>query len=149
MIRINRQTDYAVRVLLALAKHGTEKRLPSASIQREMLIPPALARRIIAKLARAGFILAFPGREGGLLLSRPPEAINLRMVVEHFEGPLVLSDCLTGDFACPFDRKCPVRCHWSRLQAVLMDELEKITFAGLAEEALGVEELKAAGLLQT
>ena len=42
MLKINRQTDYAVRVILALAKQGEGARLSSGEIQREMLIPPAL-----------------------------------------------------------------------------------------------------------
>ena len=112
-----------------------------------MLIPPALAQRIVAELARGGFILTFPGRDGGLLLARAPEAINLREVVEHFEGPLILSDCLMAGVDCPFDRKCPVRCRWVRLQSLLMDELQKISFAELAQEALSVEQMHA--VLQT
>ena len=36
MLKINRQTDYAARVILALAKHGEGVRLSSAEIQREM-----------------------------------------------------------------------------------------------------------------
>jgi Rrf2 family protein len=139
MIRINRQTDYAVRVLLALAKRDPGQILSTAHIQHEMLIPPALAHRIVADLARGGFILTYPGRDGGLALSRPPADINLREVVEQFEGPLEISDCLTGDFDCPFDRKCPVRCQWISLQSLLAAELEKITFAHLVEEAMAME----------
>jgi DNA-binding IscR family transcriptional regulator len=45
MLKINRQTDYAVRVILALAKRGEGVRLSSAEIQQEMLIPPALMTR--------------------------------------------------------------------------------------------------------
>ena len=37
MIRINRKTDYAIRVLLALAKQGDEAMLPTSQIQQEML----------------------------------------------------------------------------------------------------------------
>ncbi len=52
MLKINRQTDYAVRVVLALAKHGEGARLSSADIQQEMLIPKAFMSRIVAQLAR-------------------------------------------------------------------------------------------------
>ncbi len=56
MLRINRQTDYAVRVLLALAKQAEGARLSTAAIQREMLVPAALMPRIVADLARTGLI---------------------------------------------------------------------------------------------
>lgn len=41
MLRINRQTDYAVRMLLALAQRGEQTRLSTTAIQQEMLIPLA------------------------------------------------------------------------------------------------------------
>jgi DNA-binding IscR family transcriptional regulator len=43
MIRINRQTDYAVRFILSLARREEGKRVSTAEIRKEMLIPPALA----------------------------------------------------------------------------------------------------------
>ncbi len=144
MIRINRQTDYAIRMLLALADRPAEQRVPTSVIQKEMLIPPVLAQRIVATLAHNGFIFTYPGRDGGIQLARPPKQINLRQVVETFEGDISLSDCLSGDVACPFDRKCPVRCYWVSLQKSLLDQMEKITFDVLAKEAAAIE-LQVAG----
>ena len=84
MIRINRQTDYAIRVLLALAKQRDEALLSTSQIQQEMLIPKALSLRVVAELAKGGFIVTYPGREGGLKLARPAAEINLRQVVTLF-----------------------------------------------------------------
>jgi Rrf2 family protein len=142
MLRINRQTDYAVRVLLLLAKQGPDQLVSTLRVHKEMLIPRALAQRIVAALARGGFITTYPGRDGGLALARMPEAINLSEVVEYFEGPLNLSDCLVAAGECPFDQKCPVRCHWARLQRLLIHEMEQITFAQLVQDALAIENLK-------
>ncbi len=139
MIRINRQTDYAIRMLLALAKRPAGERLPTSAIRREMLIPPVLAQRIVATLAHNGFIVTYPGRDGGVQLARPPKQINLRQVVETFEGDISLSDCLSGEVACPFDGKCPVRCHWVSLQESLLKQMEEITFEELAKEAGAIE----------
>ena len=75
MLKINRQTDYAVRVVLALAKRGEDIRLSTAEIQQEMLIPPALMTRIVAQLAREGLVNTYPGRDGGLMLPRPASQI--------------------------------------------------------------------------
>jgi Rrf2 family protein len=140
MLKINRQTDYAVRVLLTLAKRGEGVRLSSGEIQREMLIPQALMPRIVAQLAHAELINTFPGREGGLMLPRPAAQITLRDVVEAFEGPILLSECLQykGEDDCPFRTNCPVSPKWGRVQVAMMREMAAITFEGLAQEALGV-----------
>jgi Rrf2 family iron-sulfur cluster assembly transcriptional regulator len=148
MIRINRQTDYAIRVILSLAKRGQGERASTSEIRKEMLIPPALAQRIVADLARGGFILTFPGRDGGLMLARPAREINLRQIVEHIEGKMFISDCLVDEGECPFDNKCPVRFRWSRLQSQMMLELEQTTFEDLAQEALSVNDLIPLGITQ-
>jgi Rrf2 family protein len=144
MLKINRQTDYAVRVLLALAKQGEGTRLSSAEVRREMLIPQALMARIVAQLARAELINTYPGREGGLMLPRPAAQITLRDVVEAFEGPILLSECLQfkGEDDCPFRTNCPVSPKWGRVQVAMLREMASITFESLAQEALGVQ-LKA------
>ena len=140
MLKINRQTDYAIRVVLSLAKHGEGARLSSAKIQKEMLIPKAFMTRIVAQLSREGLVNTFPGRDGGLMLPRPVAQITLKDVVEVFEGPILLSDCMQvkGEDDCPFQSNCPVRSKWGRVQVAMMREMASITFEGLAQEAAGI-----------
>lgn len=137
MLRINRQTDYAVRVVLALAQRGEAIRVSSAAIQQEMLIPHSFMSRIVAQLAQAGLVQTFAGRDGGLQLPRPANTITLKDVVETFEGPILLSECLhvKGDDDCPFQSGCPVRSKWGRVQVAMMREMASITFADLVQEA--------------
>jgi len=140
MLRINRQTDYAVRVILALAKREAGTRLSTQIIQQEMLIPPALMTRIVAQLAKTELLNTFPGREGGLMLPRPASQITLKDIVEAFEGPIMLSQCLLakGEDDCPFRSDCPVRTKWGRVQVAMLREMAKITFEDLSQEALGI-----------
>jgi len=145
MIRINRQTDYAIRFILYLAQREEGTRVSTAEVRREMQIPPALAQRIVADLARGGFIYTFPGRDGGLALARPAQEINLREVVEHFEGKFFISDCLLEKGSCPFDNQCPVRFRWIKLQSTIVLELEQINFQELAKDALSIRDFLPVG----
>ena len=140
MLKVNRKTDYAVRILLALAKQGYGARLSSPGIQREMLVPPALMPRIVAELAKAELIKTFPGRYGGMALARPAAEITLRDVVEAFEGPVLLSHCLQvrGESDCPFQMSCPVRPKWGRVQVAMLREMAAISFEDLARESQGI-----------
>lgn len=139
MFRVNRQTDYAVRVVLALSKKPQGTRLPTSEIGREMLIPPALLQRIVAELASSGFIKTQPGRDGGISLAVLPNQITLLQVVERFEGPLVISDCVLKEGDCPFEDKCPVSCQWKRLNDLLRAEMARITFQQLVEDGMQIE----------
>lgn len=138
MIRINRQTDYAIRVILALAKRGEDAMLSTSQIQGEMLIPKAISLRVVADLAKGGFIVTYPGRDGGVKLSRPAEEINLRQVVTHFEKNFTVSECIHKGGACPFEQNCPVQRRWVRLQSIILAELENTAFDELAREAASV-----------
>jgi Rrf2 family protein len=141
MILVNRRTDYAIRVILSLAKRGPGACVSTHEIQQEMLIPSALAQRIVADLAHGGFVQTFPGRHGGLSLARPAALINLRQIVEQFEERFTTVDCLLANGSCPFDEKCPVRCRWSRLQELILKELELTTFEDLASEEVSLTSL--------
>jgi len=135
MFKINRRTDYAVRVMLCLARRPPGARLATQRSQQEMRIPRAFLQRIVADLARLGLVNTFAGPNGGLELAQPAAAINLRHIWEAVEGPLLISDCLEGEAACPLEPGCPVNQRWRRLQALIGHELESITLAELVEEA--------------
>ena len=138
MFRVNRQTDYAIRVILMLAQQPEGTRLPTSEIGKEMLIPTAFLPRIVAQLAQANLVKTFPGRDGGLQMPRPASEITLKDVVEVMEGPFLLSECMTGGEACPFEGNCRVRCRWIRLQSTILKELNSTTFADLARESTQV-----------
>lgn len=137
MFRINRRTDYAVRVMLSLAKRPFGERLSTSTIQDEMLIPRSFLQRIIADLSRAGLLATYPGPNGGLQLSRSAEQITLRHIWEAIEGELMVSDCLKAPGECPLDTDCPVRSRWGRMQSIIVHELDRTTLTDLASEATG------------
>lgn len=147
MFRVNRQTDYAVRVVLALSKKPQGTRISTSEIGREMLIPPALLQRIVAALANDGIIETQAGRDGGIALAHLPRNINLLQIVERFEGPLTLSDCILKQGDCPFENRCPVNCQWKRLSDLLRTEMSRITFEQLVEDASRIEAFASSQLV--
>lgn len=134
MFKINRRTDYAVRVGVALARCPAGTRLPTQTVQREMLIPGPFLQRIISELSHAHIIQTYPGPTGGIQLARPADEITLFDFIQAMEGPLCLSDCLERPQDCPLSRECPVRGRWGRLQRLLLRELQRIPLSRLAAE---------------
>jgi Rrf2 family protein len=135
MFKINRRTDYAVRVGVALALRPASSRVPTQAIQAEMLIPRPFLQRIIAELCRARLLQTYPGPNGGIQLARPAGQITLKDIVIAMEGKICVSDCLTAQQSCPLSCDCPVRLRWGRLQSTLLNELSKTTLLDLAREA--------------
>lgn len=143
MLRINRRVDYAIRVLIALAKQPPGTRLSTRTIQQTMWIPKAFLSRIIADLSKAKLIDTFPGPNGGLQLMRDPKEINIRLIWEVMEKPIVISDCLENPEECPLNEGCPVNARWGRIQALVLREMEAATIAELAREARDLEMIGA------
>lgn len=135
MMKINRRIDYAIRVMLALAKESSGVRLPASHIQKSMLIPKAFLLRIVADLSKANLINTYPGPKGGIQLSRIASEINMRHVWEAVEGPILISDCIEYPEECPLSEGCPVNSRWAELQTIFINQLEATTMEGLAVEA--------------
>jgi len=91
-MRLTRYTDYAVRVLIYLgsrdAELGSIKEIAKAfDISHNHLM------KVVQDLAAAGFVQTIRGRNGGLMLARPANDINLGAVLRHTEGLDELLDC--------------------------------------------------------
>jgi Rrf2 family protein len=141
MFKINRQTDYAIRMLLSLAKRETGVRASTTEIQKEMVIPHSFAQRVVANLARGSFIQTYPGRDGGMILARPAREINLRQLLEHFETHLFVSDCNHTESTCPLGMNCPICTQWEKLQKIMAEELERVNFEDLANSSRQIQKI--------
>lgn len=111
MLRINRKTDYAVRIVLALAKHSPKEHIATRKFQESMLIPKAFLQRIIADLSRVGLIQTDSGPNCGLRLRKDLQDISLFDILKAIDKPILLSDCLLDPGVCSLDVSCPVRSH--------------------------------------
>jgi Rrf2 family protein len=115
---------FAVAVhILALLETGRGQPLTSGYMAGSVNTNPAVVRRILSLLARAGLTQARMGAGGGTLLARPAEAITLKDVYRAVE-------CEGRLFALHHEKpnpKCPVG---RNIQAVL----ERAT--GAAQTAL-------------
>jgi Rrf2 family protein len=132
VLGIGRQTDYAARVVLHLAALGEGAQVQIAEIAAKRLLPPALVRRVVARLAAAGILRTVRGARGGVQLARPAAEISLLDVVRASEGRIVLNRCVDTPSACPLAEACPVHCAWTGATRALEERLEAVRFSDLA-----------------
>jgi len=134
MLTISRETDYAARVLLHLARQPAEQRTTAQQIAGQCLIPRGMVRRVVTRLGAAGLAATARGSDGGITLARPASQISLLDVVEAMEGPLALNACTVNPGICPLTPTCPVHEVWGVARQELRAILARTTFDRLAQK---------------
>lgn len=133
-VRLTREADYAVRVVLDLVEHAGGRPVRTSEVARRQFVPRPFLTKIVQRLARAGYVRTHRGNRGGLTLASDPRTLTLRHIVEAIEGPIALNQCLVRRGACPLVGRCPVNPIWQRIQEFMILELEGATIESLRRQ---------------
>jgi len=105
---ITRNTDYAIRALVYLAKNPG-KIVAVPELISKTAIPRPFIRSIMQALGKKGFVASFKGKGGGFLLKLNPEKISIVDVMEVFQGRFNINECTFKKHKCPHIYVCKLR----------------------------------------
>jgi Rrf2 family protein len=127
---LTRDTDYAVRALSLIARNKVE--ITSVSdLTLALSIPRPFLRKILQVLQKKGVLVSFKGKGGGFQLAMPPDQIYLTDIMEAFQGPMKLSECLFRKKICPHVRSCLLKSKIDAIQKYVSQELRNLTLSQL------------------
>jgi len=129
---LRRNTDYALRLAVNLAKHYGEESLSTRVLAEDEDVSYQLACKLMQKLHAAGLVESDMGPKGGFRLGRVPEEVSIQEVLEAIQGPLRLNRCLLNDGFCTRQKTCPVREKLTGLQEQMNGYLKGVTLGELA-----------------
>jgi Rrf2 family protein len=132
-MRLTREADYAVRVVLDLAEHARDGPVRSRDVARRQRVPHPFLRKVVQALTRAGHVRTRRGTGGGIALARSPHSLTVRTVIEAVDGPIALNRCVIAPGTCPLDRTCPAHPLWRRIQDLVTQELDRATIESLRQ----------------
>jgi Rrf2 family nitric oxide-sensitive transcriptional repressor len=132
-MQLTRYTDYSLRVLIYLA--GKTDGLTTVSeiaeyhgISRNHLV------KVIHNLANKGFILTTRGRNGGMMLSRPPSEIVLGDVVRNTEPNFDIAECFNqASNCCVITPSCGLKSIFREAYRGFIKAMDKYTLADALE----------------
>lgn len=134
MFRINKLTDYAVVVLVDMARNGRVR--AAQQIACDTGVPLPTVAKIMKALVRGSLVVSHRGAAGGYGLARPAEEISVADMIQALEGPIALTACVeAGEDACGLERLCPMRGHWTAVNGKVEDALRTVTLAEMAQGA--------------
>lgn len=131
MFRINRMTDYAVVILVDMAR---KREVRSAQqIAAETGVPLPTVSKLMKTLARDGLVSSVRGAGGGYALGREPAGITVADMIQAVEGPIALTSCVEeAEDECGIESLCPMHGHWSRVNAAVRAALSTVSLAEMA-----------------
>jgi Rrf2 family protein len=128
---VTRETDYAVRCVLYLARD--ENQVTSVDeVARRMRIPRSFLAKIIQRLVRVGVVESIRGRNGGFKIAKKPSDISLLDITEAIQGPAYINFCAVNSRKCRICSTCLVHPIWIELQKALDGTLRAQTIDRLA-----------------
>ena len=77
MIRLGKQTQYALVALLHLGKIAPASRVSTRELSERYAIPEPHLGKVLQRLSRAGLLVAEKGSQGGYELGKPLEQLRL------------------------------------------------------------------------
>jgi len=128
-MQLNRSTDYAIQMLVYLAKNG--QTLSSTKLAASLGISHRYLLQISSKLRAAGFILAVRGPSGGLKIFKNPDEISLYDVILSMEG-VVQTGKICGLPSDELEQEMvTLEMAYQRLNILLERELKKIMLSDI------------------
>jgi Rrf2 family protein len=123
---INKESDYAIRALIYLAKNK-DKKSSSKEIATNKKIPLPYVRRILSVLSEKKIVTSKEGKQGGFQLLKNPKKLSLKKIIEIFQGKIQLSECLYKGHYCQNRKTCVVRKSVKKIENKMKDEFQKVT----------------------
>ncbi len=130
---ITRDTDYAIRALRYMA--GAKKEMVSVGdLVRELRIPRPFLRKILQVLNKKGVLRSSRGKGGGFMMAAAPNKISLVDLIELFQGPVKLNECIFKKKICPDRSICTLKKKIDAIERDVISALESVTIASLLRE---------------
>lgn len=129
-MRLSQASDFALRILMATGHSDAPQTVERLSTQ--LGLAKSHVMKIVAHLARGGYLETTRGRGGGIRLALAPEAIRLGDVVRLIEPDLGVVACLKPEpTICAFLPRCALKGAMSRASEAFLDSLNGETLASI------------------
>ena len=132
-MKITREADYALRIVAMIAEEG--RQIEAKVIAEKNEIPYRFTLKILRKIVQSGIIKSYRGVNGGYVLNKAPSEITLKDVIEVIDGKIAINKCMEESGICKNDGVCRIQKQLYRVQKVLSEELEKITFEDVLKKS--------------
>lgn len=129
---------YALRVLVDLAEHQGEGRVPLKLIAERQGLSEKYLENILATLVHNNVLSGMRGKGGGYRLNKSASEYTVGQILRLTEGSLAPVSCLSDSHeSCPHAHECPTVGMWSELDGIISSYLDGVTIEDLKRSPCG------------
>jgi Rrf2 family protein len=129
---VTRETDYAVRTVLYLAKNR-DRTASVTEVAKAMHIPKSFLAKLLQRLVRSHILTSLRGVNGGFQLAQLPSEITLLSIVEAVQGPAGINVCAIDSKRCKLSSTCAVHPVWVEIRKEVEKRLKRETIGKLID----------------
>lgn len=133
MLKIKRETDYALLIMIHLALQ--DKPVSAIQIAEECSLSPSFVGKILKILTKFDLLSSKRGSQGGYVLNCEPENITILQIVSAIEGPMMISQCVEDKHQCMRSKQCELMPFWYMINQILNREFANVTLKALIERS--------------
>jgi len=130
MLRISKLTDYAILVMVELARDG--EMLSAHALAERVGVEIPTASKVLKLLAGAGLLESYRGANGGYRVSRQSSDISVAEVIAAIEGPIAMTECSVEEGLCSQEESCELRGNWQRISVAVARALQEVSLAEMS-----------------
>ena len=132
MIRLTKQTDYAIVLMSQIADSDAERHTAS-ELAEQTLLPQPMVSKILKLLAKGELLESHRGAKGGYTLVKAPGEVSVAAIIAALEGPIAITECTTETpHECSYEASCRLRGNWHRINDAVRKALEAITLEDMS-----------------
>jgi Rrf2 family protein len=135
-MRLSRRSEYGIRALIDLVRHGPESQVALAALAERTNLPPKFLEQIMSTLKHGGIVRTTLGAHGGYAMAADPTTVSLGRVIRLLDGALAPLPCVSLRYyarcSCPDEATCPLRDVMLDVRDSMLDILDRETLADVA-----------------
>jgi Rrf2 family cysteine metabolism transcriptional repressor len=132
-MKLSTKGRYGVKAMVDLAINYGEEPVSIKIISERQNISEYYLEQLFSTLRRAKLIKSIRGAQGGYILNRLPEEINIQEIIEVLEGPIEVSNCI-DDEACNKIDCCATRLLWKKIKDSIDTVTSSITLKDIVDD---------------
>ncbi|MFC2948793.1 Rrf2 family transcriptional regulator [Virgibacillus sediminis] len=131
-MQLKKYTDYALRVLIFTGLKSERELANIKEIGTVFDISQHHLGKVVHELTKLGLLETIRGRNGGIRLAKPPEEINVGLVVRQMENDFHLLECFeNGTDHCVISPACTLKYTVNKALHAFFKVLEEYTIKDL------------------